>query len=124
MKPDAVQLLSKGIKGRPDELLQAVRDYQGHAFSLNLLANYLQGSEYQSEILQRDHLPNVMHSDQYSPQNWRAQQILVAYASHWQERPELVLLTVARRPTSRRQGIAAAGIALYCQGLPDLYQPA
>jgi tetratricopeptide (TPR) repeat protein len=91
--PAAVQLLQKaGVKGKREELEAVARDYQGHAYSLTLLANYLR-QFCKGDIRRRDTLPTL--ADESRPEGWQAQQLLFGYADALEGREELGLMYVA-----------------------------
>ena len=88
----AVQLLRRaGVKGKPEALAAVAEEYQGHAYSLILLANYLR--QYcQGDLRRRDTLPTL--TDDTHPQGCQAQQLLAGYADALDGKEELGLLYV------------------------------
>ena len=86
----ATQLLrAAGIKGKDSELQAVAQEYRGHAYSLVLLASYL-NSYAQSDIRRRDTLPPLM--DDVTETNWHGQRIMMAYAEALKGSPKLSLL--------------------------------
>ena len=89
---EAVQFLkNKGVKGEDKELEKLAREYLGHAYSLNMLANYLK-QNFKGDIRKRDLLPNIMDRSEYSEANWHVQQVLQAHTDNLQGQPELALI--------------------------------
>lgn len=67
-----------GITGTDQELIDAVTDYQGHALSLNLLANYL-GAYEDSDIRQRTNLKALTDFPEAHALTEHAFKVMAAY---------------------------------------------
>ena len=115
----AVQLLLRaGVKGKPEALAAVAAEYQGHAYSLILLANYLR--QYcQGDLRRRDTLPKL--TDDTHPQGWQAQQLLAGYADALEGKEELGLLYVV---SVFDQGVERGLILELIRALKARYQTA
>jgi hypothetical protein len=90
---DGVQLLeSLGVKGRKDELEQAVKDYGCHALALSLLGNLLR-IRYQGDVHKRLTLKNLVTTSK-TKENQHAFKVMQAYAEYFSGQTELALLSL------------------------------
>lgn len=90
LSPEAgVQLLeSLGVKGTPDELREAVGEFEGHALALTLLGEYL-AIVYSGDIRQRDKVPPLVHEPD---RGGHARRVMESYEEWFEGKPELNIL--------------------------------
>jgi tetratricopeptide (TPR) repeat protein len=84
----AVYLTHLGIKGTPEELQQAVGEFEGHALALTLLGSYL-AVVYQGDIRQRDKIARLTRERK---QGGHARRVMESYEGWFQGQPELDIL--------------------------------
>ena len=90
---DGVQLLeSLGVKGRKDELEQAVTEYGCHALALSLLGNLLR-IRYQGDVHKRLTLKSLVTTSK-NRENQHAFKVIQAYAEYFAGQTELALLSL------------------------------
>lgn len=85
------QLLeSLGVQGTPDELKEAVEEFEGHALALTLLGQYLT-TVYQGDIRQRDRIAQLTREPN---QGGHARRVMESYEDWFQGKPELSILRI------------------------------
>ncbi len=104
-----------GIKGTDQEFASAIKEVDGHAFSLNILAQYLRRYE-NSDIKQRGNLPGLLDFPEENRDTRHAFTIMAAYERQLQNTRELEILYMIGlfdRPVSAGAigCLRAAGIA-------------
>lgn len=104
-----------GIKGTVQEFASAIKEVDGHAFSLNILAQYLRRYE-NSDIKQRGNLSSLLDFPEENRETRHAFTLMAAYERQLQDRPELAILYMIGlfdRPVSAGAigSLRAAGIA-------------
>jgi tetratricopeptide (TPR) repeat protein len=124
--PAGVTLLKKvGVKGRDQDMKQAVGEYGGHALALTLLGNYISVC-CNGDIRKRDTIPHL--TDERS-QGGHAKRVMAAYCNHLKDSPELdilFLMGLFDRPADEgaiavlRQEPAIIGVTERLQNLPDV----
>ena len=88
-----MQLLeSLGVKGRKDELEQAVTEYGCHALALSLLGNLLR-IRYQGDVHKRLTLKSLVTTSK-NRENQHAFKVMQAYAEYFAGQTELALLSL------------------------------
>ena len=92
LSPEAgIQLLkSLGVKGTPDELKEAVDEYEGHALALTLLGRYL-ATVYDGDIRQRDKIAALTREKR---QGEHARRVMDSYPEWFTGKPELDILHI------------------------------
>jgi tetratricopeptide (TPR) repeat protein len=92
LSPEAgLQLLrSLGVDGTPDELKEAVDEYEGHALALSLLGRYLV-TVYHGDIRQRDKIARLTGERR---QGGHARRVIESYAEWFKGKPELSILHI------------------------------
>ena len=92
LSPEAgVHLLqSLGVKGTPDDLKDAVEDFEGHALALTLLGRYL-ATVLKGDIRQRDKIAALTRE---RSQGAHARRVMESYAKWFKGKPELDILHV------------------------------
>ena len=92
LSPEAgIQLLkSLGVKGTPDELKEAVDEYEGHALALTLLGRYL-ATVYDGDIRQRDKIAALTREKR---QGEHARRVMDSYPEWFTGKPELEILHI------------------------------
>lgn len=83
-------LKHSGVKGKEDELKQAVHEYEGHALALTLLGSYLK-VVYDGEISQRIKISKLMSEPR---QGKHAMRVMASYEKWFEGRPELEILRI------------------------------
>lgn len=76
------------MKGRDDEIKQAVRDFGGHALALTLLGTYL-SKVYKGDVRKRDRIAKLTKEEKYGG---RAIQVMESYEVWFKGKPELDIL--------------------------------
>jgi tetratricopeptide (TPR) repeat protein len=84
----AVYLTHLGVKGTPQELKQAVDEFEGHALALTLLGSYL-AVVYGGDIRQRD---KIVRLTKERKQGGHARRVMESYERWFQGQPELDIL--------------------------------
>jgi tetratricopeptide (TPR) repeat protein len=84
----AAYLAHLGVKGSPEELKQAVGEFEGHALALTLLGSYL-AVVYGGNIRQRDKIARLTKDRK---QGGHAQRVMESYERWFQGQPELDIL--------------------------------
>jgi len=79
-----------GVKGTDDEIMQAVRDFDGHALALMLLGNYL-SIVYKGNVKKRDLIATLTKDKKYGG---RARQVMESYEIQFKGQPELDVLRI------------------------------
>ncbi|HLB72294.1 MAG TPA: hypothetical protein VJJ51_14720 [Candidatus Methanoperedens sp.] len=77
-----------GVKGKDDEIRQAVRDFDGHALALRLLGSYL-SIVYKGDVQKRDRIAKLTIEKKYGG---RARQVMESYEKLFKNQPELDIL--------------------------------
>ena len=92
LSPEAgTQLLQTlGVDGTPDELKEAVIEYEGHALALTLLGRYV-ATIYDGHIRQRDKIPRLTGK---RSQGGHARRVMDSYAEWFDGKPELDILHI------------------------------
>ncbi len=84
----AAYLEHLGVKGTPEELKQAVVEFDGHALALTLLGSYL-AVVYRGDVRQRDKIARLTDERQ---QGAHARWVMESYERWFQGKPELDIL--------------------------------
>jgi tetratricopeptide (TPR) repeat protein len=84
----AAYLEHLGVKGKPEELKQAVGEFESHALALTLLGSYL-AVVYQGDIRQRDKIARLTKERK---QGGHARRVMESYERWFQGQPELNIL--------------------------------
>ena len=84
----AAYLAHLGVKGTPEELKQAVGEFEGHALALTLLGSYL-AVVYKGDIRQRDKIARLTKERK---QGAHARRVMESYERWFQGQPELNIL--------------------------------
>ena len=79
-----------GVKGTDNEIMQVVRDLEGHALSLMLLGNYL-SIVYKGDVQKRDRIAMLIKDKKYGG---RARQVIESYEIQFKGQPELDILSI------------------------------
>ena len=79
-----------GVKGTDDEIMQAVRDFDGHALALTLLGTYLL-KVYKGDVRKRDRIAKLTKEEKYGG---RAIQVMESYEAWFKGKPELDILCI------------------------------
>jgi tetratricopeptide (TPR) repeat protein len=84
-----IQILKQtGVKGSENELGNACKEYQGHAFALNLLGNFL-ATVHNGEIQKKDLIPPLTKGED---KNDPVKRIMIFYENLLKNTPELSIL--------------------------------
>jgi len=86
----AAYLAHLGVKGTPEELQQAVGEFDGHALALTLLGSYL-AVVYGGDIRQRDKIASLTRDRKHGG---HARRIMESYERWFQGQPELDILYI------------------------------
>jgi tetratricopeptide (TPR) repeat protein len=84
----AAYLEHLGVKGTPEELKQAVVEFDGHALALTLLGSYL-AVVYRGDVRQRDKIARLTDEKR---QGAHARRVMESYERWFQGKPELDIL--------------------------------
>jgi tetratricopeptide (TPR) repeat protein len=84
----AAYLEHLGVKGTPEELKQAVVEFDGHALALTLLGSYL-AVVYRGDVRQRDKIARLTDEKR---QGAHASRVMESYERWFQGKPELDIL--------------------------------
>jgi len=84
----AAYLAHLEVKGTPEELQQAVGEFEGHALALTLLGSYL-AVVYGGDIRQRDKIAGLTEDRKQGRHAWR---VMESYERWFQGQPELDIL--------------------------------
>jgi len=88
---DGAKLLETlGVKGTPDELKEAVADFDGHALALTLLGTYLK-TVYRGDIRRRKEIPKLTDEKK---QGAHARRVMESYEIWLKDKPELDILYI------------------------------
>lgn len=78
------------VKGTPDELKQAAREFGGHALALTLLGRYL-AVVHDGEVRKRDTIPRLTDEQK---QGAHARRVMESYERWFKDKPELDILRI------------------------------
>ena len=93
-------LRNLGVEGMEKEILEAVREYNGHALALTLLGNYIK-SVFKGDIRQRDRIPQLTRDKRLGG---HARRVMEAYNRWLGESPErdiLYIMGLFDRPAAK-----------------------
>ena len=79
-----------GVKGRPNEVRDAVNEFGGHALALRLLGQYL-ATVYDGDVRQRDRIPALTGEP---TQGAHARRVMASYEEWFEGKPEIEFLRI------------------------------